>query len=448
MFQILTLFYSISIIMLTYFVLRGTILDIKYPIRNPWALLWYVDILLVLIPINIVNFVGVANISVIYTKLPQIEIIVSLWVLVTLTTLTIFLSLFLRYFKLYSCLLRKITQISQYTLMQLHSFASSLIFLGIVLLITFYFLNYKHAFLFSLIEGKPLLVIRLANKYFARVPSQIASILPLVGYLLAGVAGILSYQGRTKSLFYLLFALFFLTASGGKAPPLKGVLIWALAQQAVMPQRLWSMKSLYLLLLGVVLLLVFYPVVVLQMPNLDFQDYLIYLFNRLGVGQMAGMFETIGLAQTQSLPEGTFYWHTIPGAHFFVDYIDYQKALMMTVEGYSYTTMGVKNTYFVAEAYAIGGKSLAIFSPIIVAFSLSFSLMILLKFFQRIFSKEISPYFAILVWSQSFSITGGFASFPLFKGLILTLIQLTVIFIVYSIFRKTTFYLRVMLSTS
>ena len=118
-----------------------------------------------------------------------------------------------------------------------------------------------------------------------------------------------------------------------------------------------------------------------------------------------------------------------PGARLFVDYVDYQKVLMMVTEGYGYSEMGVKNSYFIAEAYAMGGFALMFLSPIIVAFSTALGLIILIDLLKRIVGKELCRPIATLLYLKTQSITGGFSHFPLLKGLILIVGQLFIIWI-------------------
>ena len=142
---------------------------------------------------------------------------------------------------------------------------------------------------------------------------------------------------------------------------------------------------------------------------------------------MAGVYETFGLEKSGSLPKGDFYWHMFPGASLFVNYIDYQKALMMVTEGYGYSEMGVKNSYFIAEAFAIGGYPLMFLSPFIVAFSTALGLIVLVDLLKRIVGSKLSWPIAMLLCVKTQSITGGFSSFPLLKGVILIVGQLLVI---------------------
>ena len=51
-----------------------------------------------------------------------------------------------------------------------------------------------------------------------------------------------------------------------------------------------------------------------QWPS--FEEFGAYLVNRLGIGQMAGMYETMALAKQGYFLTSDFYWHIIPFACF------------------------------------------------------------------------------------------------------------------------------------
>lgn len=102
---------------------------------------------------------------------------------------------------------------------------------------------------------------------------------------------------------------------------------------------------------------------------------------------------------------------------------------MMVTKGRGYSEMGVKNSYFIAEAYAIGGFPLIFLSPIIVAFSTALGLTILIDLLKGVVGKGLSQPIAVLLYLKTQSITGGFSHFPLQKGLILMVGQLFIIWV-------------------
>ena len=103
--------------------------------------------------------------------------------------------------------------------------------------------------------------------------------------------------------------------------------------------------------------------------------------------------------------------------------------LFRSTEGYGFSEMGVKNSLFISEAYGIGGFSLVLISPFVVGFSYSLGIYLLSKFLLYLFGSSISIVFALPIYILSAALTGGFSSFPLFKGLILTMACLGFIWI-------------------
>jgi hypothetical protein len=306
---------------------------------------------------------------------------------------------------------------------------------GLLLLTVFHFLGYKHAFFFSLIEKVPLIRVRLANAYSSRVLSQVTSMLFTVGYLLAVLSGYMARYRRIVSLKYLAVALLLLAAPGNKALLVQGVLLWILANGKVLPRSLFSIQALrFAALFLIVALGLAYCVVRIQVPDISVQGFGVYLLGRLGVGQMAGVYETAALIENGYSLEGEFFWHMVPFSRFFVDYTDYQKYLMMISEGYGFTQMGVKNSYFLAEAYAIGGPLVASLSPVIVAFSTSLGLLLLTGLFKSFFGRQLVSV-AVALCLVTHDITGGFSSFPMLKGCLNTALQLGTLGILWSLWK-------------
>lgn len=411
--------------------LRYTIFDISFFKENSFALLWYYDLFQVLAPLVIISYLGIDNIPLFFIASSGIEFDVVLLVLVTLSFYLFSLGLFLRIFGFYGKSLKKSIQSTD--LHYLKHICRFLIIWGIALLIMFYVLNYKHAYLTALIDQVSVLKVRLENKYFSQVPSQISSLLPLTGYLLALVAGKLYKFDAKYSIVSFLFAEFFLTTPGDKSLPFMGILLYFFSINRPLKVKLFSLKNIItIFVLGCIFLVLIYFVVSLQIPNLTVNSFLTYLFQRLGMGQMVGLYETYALIIGGYPVEGEFYWHAVPFAKLFVNYIDYQKFLMMVTEGYEYTEMGVKNSYFLAEAYAIGRVPLAVLSPIIVGFVSAVTIYVVAKFMRKVYGKEFQ-YLAIPICLLYNSLTGGFSSFMLFKGLILLMLQLGFISILFHV---------------
>lgn len=313
-------------------------------------------------------------------------------------------------------------------------FANAALAAGLLLLsIAFIFLSYKHAFITSILTGENLVSVRLQNSYDSHLPSQIAQIISSSWWVVSIYAGILVFKKqKLKSAFYILSALFLASAAGDKAPVMMCFMLMSFSYFSVRAVRIsWRTVSKTLFLFVPLLYVLVYFVVSLQSTEFSIEKFNIYLLNRIGVGQMGGVFETFSIPRVG----GEFYWHMIPGASFFVDYIPYDKMLMMVTEGYGYTQMGVKNSLFISEAYGIGGVPLVIFSPMIVGCCYALGVYILYLFLKAFFGRAVSVIYTLPLYVLSSALTGGFSSFPFFKGLLLEILCLGVVWIVFQIFR-------------
>lgn len=316
----------------------------------------------------------------------------------------------------------------------LRRFVNAAVLTGLFILFgSIIFLGFKHAFGSILISGGDLLAVRLGNVYNSKLPSQLGQVMNVAWWIIAIYIGYLLFR-RNYFQFFLYFSFGFMLASahGDKAPIFQFLTIFGLSFASFSGIEL-SAKILLKLLFFVFppMYFLLYGVVSLQIPDLSFEIFNIYLLNRLGVGQMSGVFETFSMSNL----EGDFYWHMVPGASIFVNYIPYDKVLMMVSEGYGFTEMGVKNSFFISEAYAIGGYLLVFMSPFIVGFSYGFGIYLLSRFLLYLFGRSISLVFALPIYIFNAALTGGFSSFPLFKGLILAMACLGLIWVVFSLLR-------------
>jgi hypothetical protein len=161
-----------------------------------------------------------------------------------------------------------------------------------------------------------------------------------------------------------------------------------------------------------------YFVVSLQIPNLDVETFFIYLIERLGVGQMTGVYETLSIGFQSS----EYAWHVVPFASFFVDYPIFSKELMLYTEHYEHDQIGVKNSFFIAEAYGMGGTLIMFISPFVMAFAYILKGLLLYFTLKILFGGVVAKLYFIPVFFLSTNLTGDFSSFVLQKGTILLLL--------------------------
>lgn len=309
-------------------------------------------------------------------------------------------------------------------------FATAAITLALlVFTIAISFLGYKHAFIYALTTGENVLTARLENVYSSNLPSQLSQVITIGWWIAAIQSGLLIY--RRKLLFgatFLILAFLLSSANGGKAPPLMCITLAILSYAvAARPKMRISRLLIFGPILTALIFFLLFWITALQIPNLDLETYLAFLVNRLGIGQMSGVFETFSIDRLR----GDFYLHTIPFASLFLDYPTYDKQLMLFTEGADFSRTGVKNSLFISEAYGIGGWLLASLSPIIVGVSYGVGSYLLHFSMKIFFGPNVAAVYALPIYLLSSPLTGGFSSFIFFKGLILTLLIIFPIFILF-----------------
>lgn len=425
-------FLTVATVVFFYVATKNTLLRLDLRSGRIWPILLYREFFMVFSGILLASAYGVGAFEGAILNARDDDIFTtSLWSIYAVLAFGATLAFLVRYFDISS-------DIKEYHLIvndhKVRRFANAAILIGVSLSIfSFLFLSYNHAFIASILTGEGLVAVRLRNSYGSRLPSQIAQVITISWWIISIYVGILLYQRRRlRGAFYGLISLFLASTAGDKAPVVMCFMLISFSYFSLRGVKIsgrWALKV--VLLYFPVLYIALFLIVSLQIPELTVEKFNVYLLNRLGVGQMAGVFETFSIPRL----DGDFFWHMIPGASFFVEYIPYDKMLMMIVEGYGYTEMGVKNSLFISEAYGMGGMPLVIFAPAIVGISYALGILILYLFLYRFFGRPIALIYALPLYILSSALTGGFSSFPLFKGLILEILCLGVIWLGFQFLR-------------
>ena len=113
---------------------------------------------------------------------------------------------------------------------------------------------------------------------------------------------------------------------------------------------------------------------------------------------------------------------------------------MMYTEGYRFDEMGVKNSFFISEAYGIGGWALLMASPFIVATNFILGIKFFFLFLKKIFDESVAIVFAFPIFILTANLTSGFSSFPLFKGLIQIIILFLFVWLFYYLSTRISFF--------
>lgn len=407
------------------FLRKETFLDFK----NIWSIIFYKQAVLILLPVFLLSFIGVEEFNV-FQMVKQSEVFfISSLVLFSFFTFSMtFLVLnrvFLKY-KEVSLPSRAFVYDSS-----VDYFSIAAVFSGIFLLIfSILFLGYRHAFITSIFSGVNVLQVRLENAYSTNLPSQVAYLIT-VSFWIAAIysALLLTRKRRMSSLIFFIAGIILSSAGGAKAPVVNQFIFFVMSYLYFSSLSLKKISFSKILLWSpiyiVVIFSILYYVVSLQIPDLNLSKFLIYIVERLGVGQMSGVYETFSI--NFLLPGSA--WHMIPFANLFIDYPIFSKELMLFTENRDFSATGVKNSFFIAEAYGMGGWFLMILSPIWMAFAYIIKIVILSVFLKIVFGKSVRDIYLLPLFFLSTNPTGDFSSFAFQKGTLLLLIILTFIYL-------------------
>lgn len=432
---------NISFFPFAYVVFRKTPLELSWKKKKLWSLWLYYEFVLILLPILLVYFTKIENVKIFNLAKSGIELKIGFLVLFTMYAFVITASIVLRYLFQRGQTITDDLQTIVNT-KQLNRFAcAALLTTSLAFAYATFFGGYKHALIYSLLYEENLLQVRLYNSYFTQITSHFKVLFFLSSWIFAIQAGVQVSKGQHfKAAIYFFSSIFFASAPGDKAPIIHSVLNFIMASIMSCKRALNLRKSMWFF--GVIVvsgMALSYGLFALQIRNSTPDTILEQIKNRLGIGQMAGVYETFSL---DYIPRGAYYWSMIPMSSFFADYrdyhVDFHKVLMMITEGFDYTDMGVKNTLFIAEAYAIGGTWLLYLSPLIVGMSFSLGMWITFKLLKAMFGNEVASTYFIPFYLSGHKLTGGFAIFPLLKGVIADFLLMTPCWFVYLLLQGVT----------
>lgn len=218
----------------------------------------------------------------------------------------------------------------------------------------------------------------------------------------------------------LLIGVLFIASWGGSKGPLLTVFIVYFASYATFNKVKINFKLvLKVIFLIIILLFLVYRVVLFQYSEMtEIGLFFNYFSQRVFVAQMIGVYEQFNLLIQDSM----YIWHGVPFASSFMEFPVFHKDLMLISEDrVDASAIGIKNTLFIAEAYAMGGLYLLVFSPFWMAFvySVNYRWMTFvtnkyifnnLEYTKRIVALSIFSYV---------SVSGGFSDLMFFKITIL-----------------------------
>jgi hypothetical protein len=290
------------------------------------------------------------------------------------------------------------------------------------------FLGVGHAFILSIVFDEGLSQTRFTiskNLLTKFLKYYFIIISPL---LMAVVASPVFESRRLERIIVILGIVFIASWSGIKGPILKLPLIYFFVWATFSGFKV-GLKNIFKGLLFIfILMYLVYQVVIVQYTHLKELDlFFDYFYQRVFVAQMTGIYEQFSL----NIHDIAYFWHGVPFASFFVDYPIFHKDLMMISEDHTdLSSIGIKNTYFVAEAYAMGGFAFILPAILIYAFNFAISYIIFVIALNKFLSAniEFNKLIAAIFLFSYLSVTGGFSDLMLLKIMIMLFILLSPIF--------------------
>lgn len=427
---------TVSIFFFFFFLLKETIFGINFSKRNyNGILLSRAFLVVILLGVWTIYFLGVNSIPVFFVK-PESIFFSSFIILFTFNLFLISIAFLSKFF------FRKYFIIEDRSLdfkngkFILFIFSGSLFFCVLLM----HALGAKHAIIVSFLTGSDLLDVRMGNRYASNVPTVLASYLKFLYILVAALLAINFKNDKISiSAKFIIFLLicYSSTLYGGKAPLINCFLIFLFGYLYSVNRYInfWKLfkYSIPIAILGAYIL---YYLTKIQFPNLESNQVVEYILMRISTGQMMGVYEQLDLR----IHDVEYIWRSVPFANLFLEYKEYSKDLMMYTWG-SYKDadeVGVMNSYFIGEAFAIGGMLFMILSPIVFGFNYCLSIFILIFIFNRIFGLEKNSSVKVIGLSMAFlfPLTGDIAGMIFLKQIIMYVIFLIPLIFVVEVCRS------------
>ena len=433
---------SIGVIFLYFYLLKNTVFGLNFKTANYVGFFLVFEIFFYLLPgIILLNLFPVDTFFAVF-KVEQSTVywisLIILYSFFSIIFLFWFFSIFLKkYLMIESDEQLVLNQQTSHNIIMFTRFIVilCLIFLGLLLIMT----DAKHAFISTINGDISLSIIRATNKSIG-FAKYLNHLFIFIGPLIAILIATPFYDKRNiERIFIFIIAIILSTYMGSKSPLMNTILTYIVAYFTFHHIRI-SLKNFFFLFLFLVFMFYFvYIVVSLQYQNFTFNIFLEYFVNRIFIAQIVGVYEEYNLL----LSDWSYWWHSIPFASFFTDYPIFHKDLMMVSEDrINPDSIGIKNTLFIAEAYAFGGWILVLISPFIYVLNIIFSFLWFNFLLNVIIDNQIYTKYIVGLFLFSYiSLSGGFSDILFFKLPLMITIFLSVFLIPLFTFK----YLRKML---
>lgn len=320
--------------------------------------------------------------------------------------------------------LRKIdTNVNKYNIKFFMWFTTSICLLTIIFV--WIFMGVGHSFSLAITNDLSLSTIRSELKANSSIKGLRHLFILIVPFLSAILASNVYKNNNIERTILFIIILTISTWGGSKGPVLTMFIVYFISYSTFNNLKI-NLKLFFQLLMFILLLLfLVYNIVLLQYSHMtDISVFLDYFYQRVFIAQMIGVYEEFNLW----IHNIEYIWHGVPFASSFVDYSIFHKDLMMISEDRTDpSTIGIKNTLFIAEAYAMGGWLLVLVSPIWIALNMTLTYIFIVYIMNKLVfnSLEYTKRIVAIALFSYISITGGFSDLMFFKITIMITILLS-----------------------
>lgn len=438
MFEFLVLGLCAIYIPCNFILTKGTFLEVSWHKKSFAGIIFGKEIFLLVVPGILLYSFGVYKNFVYFYVTDESVHEATIFAVYALFLFSITFSLICKVFYRHKFLLTSVELVlTENDIVLIYRLYKITIFLILVVLLLFFSAGMKHALLSNFILGSDLMQIRLQNRYATQIPTVMMSFFRFL-FIFNGILFGLNYSriSRITKIFGYCLIIFAVTFFGDKSPILSVLVLSILANLSI--SRKISLRKIikYSLSLGLASIAVLYAISYIQFGGISFFDFAEFLVFRAGLGQIGGLYEEFAI----QLHNPDYIWHSVPFANLIIDYPIYNKDLMMRLWGANAAAdeTGVVNSFFVGEAFAIGGYVLALLSPSIVALNYCFAIVLLTRFFQRFLRSSLGAARIILqlLIPSTFIMTGDIAGILFGKLLVMTTLFLIIIWSLYKLFYR------------
>lgn len=412
--NLLMLIVSIVLVLsVYYFLLKNTIFGINAKSGNYVGFFVFYDLIIYIVPaILLLNIFPIEDFRVAFKVKQETVFWISSLILISLLvfyiTLKILSGVNRRYFYLFPYTLSKNTNIQ--------NFIRITVFISLsLILFAWLFYGVSHAFTTSFISDISISTLRSEIKANSSVKALKHLFIFISPFIVAVIASPIYKKNKVERIL-LLISILYITSWGGSKGPLLGSFIVYMISYATFNNLRMNVYILFKLLIFTILLLfIVYKVVLFQYSDLtDVTAFLDYFTQRMFVAQTIGVYEEFNLF----LNNYSYIWHGVPFASSFIDFPVFHKDLMLISEDrIDPSTIGIKNTFFIAEAYGMGGWLLLALSPVWMAINYALTYIWMTFIIDKLAFKnfEYTKRIVGIALFSYISIMGGFSDLMFFK---------------------------------